>query len=145
MEALKERILKDGKCLEGGILKVDSFINHQMDPVLMKRVADEFARRFASAGADKIITIEASGIAPAIMTGYVMGLPVVFAKKKKGTLRTVRKRAVELEKGEKALFFAFLGVGYIFNFGRLDQIVDISLHALLRKQLAQQRSFSFVV
>ena len=49
----------------------------------MKRVADEFARRFASAGADKIITIEASGIAPAIMTGYVMGLPVVFAKKKK--------------------------------------------------------------
>lgn len=83
MEALKERILKDGKCLEGGILKVDSFINHQMDPVLMKRVADEFARRFASAGADKIITIEASGIAPAIMTGYVMGLPVVFAKKKK--------------------------------------------------------------
>ena len=83
MEALKERILRDGKCLEGGILKVDSFINHQMDPVLMKSIAVEFVRRFASADINKIVTIEASGIAPAIMTGYLLELPVVFAKKKK--------------------------------------------------------------
>ena len=74
MDLLKQRILRDGKCLEGGILKVDSFINHQMDPELMGAIAEEFV---------KILTIEASGIAPAIMTGYLMKLPVVFAKKKK--------------------------------------------------------------
>lgn len=83
MKALKERIIKDGRCLEGGILKVDSFINHQMDPMLMKSIAVEFVRRFASERINKIITIEASGIAPAIMTGYLLELPVVFAKKKK--------------------------------------------------------------
>lgn len=83
MELLKQRILKDGKCLEGGVLKVDSFINHQMDPVLMKAIAEEFSGRFSGSGANKILTIEASGIAPAIMTGYIMKLPVVFAKKKK--------------------------------------------------------------
>ena len=83
MELLKQRILKDGKCLEGGVLKVDSFINHQMDPVLMKAIAEEFAGRFSGSGANKILTIEASGIAPAIMTGYIMKLPVVFAKKRK--------------------------------------------------------------
>lgn len=83
MKALKERILKDGRCFEGGILKVDSFINHQMDPVLMKSVAVEFVRRFASTHINKVLTIEASGIAPAIMVGYLLELPVVFAKKKK--------------------------------------------------------------
>ena len=82
MKALKERILKDGKCLEGGILKVDSFINHQMDPVLMMEMAKELAARFKDKGINKIITVEASGIAPAIMAGYVMDVPVVFAKKK---------------------------------------------------------------
>lgn len=82
MELLKKRILQDGKCFEGGILKVDSFINHQMDPNLMKLIGDEFASRFSELGINKIMTIEASGIAPAIMTGYVMQLPVVFAKKK---------------------------------------------------------------
>ena len=82
MKELKDRILKDGKCLPGGILKVDSFINHQMDPILMKSMADEFVRRFANLEINKIITIEASGIAPAIMVGYILNLPVVFAKKK---------------------------------------------------------------
>ena len=82
MEILKKRILEDGACYEGGILKVDSFINHQMDPMLMKLIAEEFARRFANDRISKILTIEASGIAPAIMTGYTMQLPVVFAKKK---------------------------------------------------------------
>lgn len=75
--------MRDGKCFEGGILKVDNFINHQMDPILMKSIAVEFVRRFASTDINKIITIEASGIAPAIMTGYLLELPVVFAKKKK--------------------------------------------------------------
>ena len=83
MKALKDRILKDGQCLPGGILKVDSFINHQMDPILMKSMAEEFIRRFASTKINKILTIEASGIAPAIMVGYLMEVPVVFAKKRK--------------------------------------------------------------
>ncbi|MBQ3027342.1 MAG: xanthine phosphoribosyltransferase [Alistipes sp.] len=82
MKLLRDRILRDGKCLEGGILKVDNFINHQMDPLLMKAMADEFVKRFAGDKIDKIITIEASGIAPAIMVGYLLNLPVVFAKKK---------------------------------------------------------------
>ena len=83
MQILKERILKDGKCFPGGILKVDSFINHQMDPVLMEAMAEEFVRRFEGSGINKILTVEASGIAPAIMVGYLMKLPVVFAKKNK--------------------------------------------------------------
>ncbi|MCC8143562.1 MAG: xanthine phosphoribosyltransferase [Tannerellaceae bacterium] len=82
MELLKQRILQDGKCFPGGILKVDSFINHQMDPMLLYKVAEEFVNRFKDTGVNKIVTIEASGIAPAIMVGYIMHLPVVFVKKK---------------------------------------------------------------
>ena len=82
MKSLINRILQDGHCLEGGILKVDRFINHQMDPYLMKQVAVEFMNRFAQARPTKILTVEASGIAPAVMLGYMMELPVVFAKKK---------------------------------------------------------------
>ena len=83
MQLLKDRILKDGKCFPGGILKVDNFINHQMDPVLMQQMAEELARRFSSQNISKIITIEASGIAPAIMVGAMLNVPVLFAKKKK--------------------------------------------------------------
>lgn len=82
MELLRNRILQDGRCFPGGILKVDSFINHQMDPDLMCEIGKEFARLFADSGVNKIVTIEASGIAPAIMAGAVMHLPVVFVKKK---------------------------------------------------------------
>ena len=82
MDLLKKRILQDGKCFEGGIIKVDSFINHQMDPILMKSIGVEFVRRFANKDFNKVMTIEASGIAPAIMVGYLLELPVVFAKKK---------------------------------------------------------------
>ena len=83
MQSLINRIIQDGRCLDGGILKVDRFINHQMDPYLMKQVAVEFMNRFAEARPTKILTVEASGIAPAVMLGYMMELPVVFAKKKK--------------------------------------------------------------
>lgn len=81
MKLLKDRILKDGKSFAGGILKVDSFINHQMDPILMKSIGVEFVRRFGHLPINKIVTIEASGIAPAIMLGYLLELPVVFVKK----------------------------------------------------------------
>jgi xanthine phosphoribosyltransferase len=82
LRVLRDRILSDGRCLDGGILKVDRFINHQMDPYLMKQVAVEFIRRFSDLNINKIITIEASGIAPAVMLGYLMELPVVYVKKK---------------------------------------------------------------
>lgn len=81
MELLKQRILRDGKVLSDHVLKVDNFINHQLDAQLMMSIGVEFARRFSYTHANKILTIEASGIAPAVMTGYCMGIPVVFAKK----------------------------------------------------------------
>ena len=74
--------MQDGKCYPGGILKVDSFINHQMDPNLMMDCAKEFVRLFSDLNINKIVTIEASGIAPAILVGYILQLPVVFIKKK---------------------------------------------------------------
>ena len=82
MKELKERILSDGKCLPGGVLKVDNFINHMMDPALMSKMAEEFVRRFANHNINKVITIESSGIAPAIMVGAYLNVPVLFAKKK---------------------------------------------------------------
>ena len=82
MKVLCDRILADGLSLEGVILKVDKFINHQMDPYLMKQMAVEFIRRFSDLRVNKIVTVEASGIAPSVMLGYLMELPVVFAKKK---------------------------------------------------------------
>ena len=77
MKQLKERILRDGKCFPGGILKVDNFINHQMDPILMHEMAQELVRRFSNHNINKVITIEASGIAPAIMVGAYLNVPVL--------------------------------------------------------------------
>jgi xanthine phosphoribosyltransferase len=83
VKELEERILRDGKNLGGGILKVDSFVNHQVDPLLMDVCGREFARRFASVGATKVLTAEISGIAPAVTTAIHLGLPVVYARKTK--------------------------------------------------------------
>ena len=83
MNELQERILRDGKVLGGGILKVDSFVNHQVDPLLMDACGKEFAKRFASVGATKVLTAEISGIAPALTTAIHLGLPVVYARKTK--------------------------------------------------------------
>ena len=71
MELLEQRILTDGKVLPGGILKVDGFLNHQIDPQLLYEMALEFKRLYDGTGINKILTIEASGIAMAAMTGYV--------------------------------------------------------------------------
>jgi xanthine phosphoribosyltransferase len=83
MKELQERILREGKNLGNGILKVDGFINHQVDPQLMDACGQEFARRFRNAGATKILTAEISGIAPALTTAFHLGLPVVYARKHK--------------------------------------------------------------
>ena len=82
LDILHERILRDGKCLEGGILKVDMFVNHLIDPMLMQQIAVVFIRRFGTLKANKILTIETSGIAPALMLGYLMNVPVVYAQKR---------------------------------------------------------------
>jgi xanthine phosphoribosyltransferase len=83
VKQLEERILRDGKILSGGILKVDSFVNHQVDPLLMDACGREFARLFAPVGATKVLTAEISGIAPALTTAIHLGLPVVYARKTK--------------------------------------------------------------
>jgi xanthine phosphoribosyltransferase len=83
MQALIERILSEGKNLGNGILKVDSFINHQVDPQLMYLCGRELARRFKYVGATKVLTAEISGIAPALTTALHLGLPVVYARKHK--------------------------------------------------------------
>ncbi|MBM6754224.1 xanthine phosphoribosyltransferase [Lactobacillus alvi] len=83
MEELVERIRAVGKVLPGNVLKVDAFLNHQVDPALMQRIGEEFASRFKNAGVTKIWTVESSGIAPALMTGLALGVPVIFARKHK--------------------------------------------------------------
>jgi len=83
VKELEERILRDGQVLGGGILKVDSFVNHQVDPLLMDACGREFAKLFASVGATKVLTAEISGIAPALTTAIHLGLPVVYARKHK--------------------------------------------------------------
>lgn len=81
MKELEERILADGKNMGGGILNVNSFLNHQVDCRLMVRIGQELASRFASDEATKILTAEISGIGPALEVGVALGIPVVFARK----------------------------------------------------------------
>ncbi len=83
MRELQERIMREGKNLGNGILKVDGFINHQVDPILMDACGRELARRFKDIGATKVLTAEISGIAPAVSTAYHLKLPVVYARKHK--------------------------------------------------------------
>jgi xanthine phosphoribosyltransferase len=81
MKALVERIRSEGQNLGNGILKVDSFMNHQLDPLLMKHIGLEFAKHFADLKATRILTAESSGIAPALSTAMVLEIPLVFARK----------------------------------------------------------------
>ncbi|MED4226840.1 xanthine phosphoribosyltransferase [Neobacillus cucumis] len=88
MRLLEEKIKSDGRVLSDQVLKVDSFLNHQIDPFLMNEIGKEFASRFANEGITKIVTIESSGIAPAVMAGLYMNVPVVFARKRKSLTLT---------------------------------------------------------
>lgn len=81
MNFLEEKILRDGVIKEGNILKVDSFLNHQIDIDIMRQMAYEFKRRFRGVEVNKVLTIEASGIAIATLLGHLYDVPVVFAKK----------------------------------------------------------------
>ncbi|MCM3756813.1 xanthine phosphoribosyltransferase [Sporosarcina aquimarina] len=83
MQLLKDKIMEEGNVLPGDVLKVDSFLNHQIDAELMQAVGNEFAEKFADAGITKILTLESSGIAPSVMAAIQLKVPVVFARKRK--------------------------------------------------------------
>ncbi|QGM29068.1 xanthine phosphoribosyltransferase [Bacillus sp. N3536] len=83
MKLLKDKIVEEGKVLSKDVLKVDAFLNHQIDPVIIKAIGEEIADRFAEAGITKILTIESSGIAPSMFAGLELGVSVVFARKSK--------------------------------------------------------------
>lgn len=83
MELLKQKITDEGIVLSSQVLKVDSFLNHQVDPQLMLEIGKEFAHRFANRSITKILTIESSGIAPAVMTALELKVPLIFARKHK--------------------------------------------------------------
>lgn len=88
MELLRHKVISEGIVLGQGVLKVDSFLNHQMDPFLMREVGREFTRRFAGEGVTKVLTIESSGIAPGIMTALELEVPLIFARKQKSLTLT---------------------------------------------------------
>ncbi|MCD1277917.1 xanthine phosphoribosyltransferase [Streptococcus sinensis] len=88
MKKLEERILQDGNVLGENILKVDSFLTHQVDFSLMKEIGQVFAEHFRDTGITKVVTIEASGIAPAVYTAEALGVPMIFAKKSKNITMT---------------------------------------------------------
>lgn len=96
MQLLEERIRRDGQIRPGGILKVDNFLNHQIDTVLLFEMAKEFHRLFADEGVNKVLTIEASGIALASLTAYLFSVPLVFAKKSKSRNISDEVYAVEV-------------------------------------------------
>lgn len=88
MEELQERIRQEGEVLSSSVLKVDRFLNHQIDPVLMQTIGRELAARFKDKNITKVLTIETSGIAPGLMTGLVLNVPVVFARKQEAVTMT---------------------------------------------------------
>jgi xanthine phosphoribosyltransferase len=83
VEILKEKILREGIVVSDTVLKIDSFLNQQVDPDLMTEIGKEFAARFANESITKVLTIESSGIAPALMTAIQLRVPMIFARKKK--------------------------------------------------------------
>ncbi|PWW42104.1 MULTISPECIES: xanthine phosphoribosyltransferase [Paenibacillus] len=88
MQLLKDKVIQEGIVLSEQVLKVDSFLNHQMDPVLMKEVGKEFIRRFDGENITRVLTIESSGIAPGIMTALELNVPLIFARKQKSLTLT---------------------------------------------------------
>lgn len=90
MKLLEERIVKDGQVRPGNIIKVDSFLNHQLDVNLLDEIGKEFYRIYKDDGINKILTIEASGIAIACMTARYFDVPVVFAKKQRAKIWTAK-------------------------------------------------------
>ncbi|MBQ3392424.1 MAG: xanthine phosphoribosyltransferase [Lachnospiraceae bacterium] len=158
MKLLEERIVRDGIVREGGVLKVDSFLNHQMDIALFREMGREFARLYKDCGVNKILTIEASGIGIACITAQEFGCPVVFAKKNKtkniaGDVWTSRVESFThgkvydiivskdyLKKGDKVLIIDdFLAMGSALN--GLIQLVHDSGAELAGAGIAIEKAF----
>jgi xanthine phosphoribosyltransferase len=83
MRELIEKIIEEGEVLSEHVLKVDRFLNHQVDPQLMKKIGETFANAFCHEGVTKVLTLESSGISPALMTAYELGVPLLVARKRK--------------------------------------------------------------
>ena len=96
MELLKQRILQEGFSLPGNVLKVDSFLNQQIDPELSLKMGEEFANRFHDCKIDRVLTIEASGIAIGLTTALKLGVPLVFARKRTSILMTESMYSTEV-------------------------------------------------
>lgn len=108
MQALKDRILNDGEVIGDSVLKVDSFLNHQVDPAFIMEMGRELAERFKGLNITKILTVEASGIAVAMAVGLYLKVPVVFAKKKKAATQNEGQYQADIysfTKGEKVGIF----------------------------------------
>jgi len=159
MKLLKDRILKDGIVKDGDILKVDSFLNHQMDIALFRELAKEFKRRFAGSEINKILTIEASGIGIACIVAEEFNVPVLFAKKTKtkNIANDVYKSSVDsfthstrydiivskdfLGKGDKVLIIDdFLAKGSALN--GLSELVLESGASLVGAGIVIEKGFS---
>ena len=147
MQALQDRIAREGVSLGSGILKVDSFLNHQVDPLLMDECGREFARLFAYTQLTRVLTAEISGIAPALMSARYLGVPVVYARKTKpvtmtdtvyltvapshtkGVLNELIVSPEYLQKGERVLIIDdFLATGAtIMGLVRLNEAAGATL------------------
>ncbi len=143
LQLLERRIREDGEVLPGGILKVDGFLNHQMDPGLLMEMAGEFRRLFEGDGVNKILTIEASGIGPACFAGLAFGCPVLFAKKNRtrnlsgefwtaqvhsfthGTTNTIMVSKKYLGPGDRVLIID----DFLANGAALDGLITLCLDA----------------
>lgn len=117
MQELRERILADGEVIGRDVLKVDSFLNHQIDPAFIQRMGREIAGRFAGEGVTKVLTVEASGIAVAAAVGLFLGVPVVFAKKKRAVTQLGDQYAAD-----------------VFSFTRREKVAISVSHKYLRSE-----------
>ncbi|MBZ2039664.1 xanthine phosphoribosyltransferase [Streptococcus sanguinis] len=124
MKKLEERILRDGQVLGENILKVDSFLTHQIDFSLMKEIGQVFAEAVKDAGITKVVTIEASGIAPAVYVAEALGLPMIFAKKAKNITMTEGILTAEVYSFTKQMTSTISIAGKFLNSGDKVLIID---------------------
>ena len=137
MKKLEERILHDGNVLGENILKVDSFLTHQVDFSLMKEIGRVFADRFRESGITKVVTIEASGIAPAVYTAEALGVPMIFAKKAKNITMTEGILTAEVYSFTKQVTSTVSIAGKFLS--PSDKVLVIDANS--RKTLASSRSW----
>ena len=158
MQLLEDRIRREGEIRPGGILKVDNFLNHQIDTALLFEISKEFKRLFGDERIDKVLTIEASGIAMASMTAYLFSVPLVFAKKSKtknisddvysveipsfthGNTNTVVVSREYLQRGDRVLIIDdFLATGAALI--GLKQLVEMAGGTVVGVGIAVEKAF----